>query len=225
MHTFRFYIGTHASAGQNSLCLCEADFSAGTFSTLRTMRELSDPTYLALSSQKVLYALSRSGSKGSVNAIREHAIVSTLPSGGSGPCHICVDDRGEFLLCANYGSGGFTENHLANTFIHFDENGNAAIGWTDIDGKRYFFNDEGVMHIGVYNDDGTIYYLGRNGIEENKWVTVENGKTYYCDYDGTMVEGWHNVNGNYYYFYPGSGQMAANAYIGEYYVNNDGIMQ
>ena len=80
MHTFRFYIGTHASAGQNSLCLCEADFSAGTFSTL-------------------------SGSKGSVNAIREHAIVSTLPSGGSGPCHICVDDRGEFLLCANYGSG------------------------------------------------------------------------------------------------------------------------
>ena len=93
MHTFRFYIGTHASAGQDSLCLCEADFSSGTFSTLRTMRELSDPTYLALSSQKVLYALSRSGSKGSVNAIREHAIVSTLPSGGSGPCHICVDDR------------------------------------------------------------------------------------------------------------------------------------
>ena len=105
MHTFRFYIGTHASAGQDSLCLCEADFSAGTFSTLRAMRDLSDPTYLALSPQKVLYALSRSGSKGSVNAIREHAIVSTLPSGGSGPCHICVDDRGEFLLCANYGSG------------------------------------------------------------------------------------------------------------------------
>ena len=108
MHTFRFYIGTHASAGQDSLCLCEADFSAGTFSTLRAMRDLSDPTYLALSPQKVLYALSRSGSKGSVNAIREHAIVSTLPSGGSGPCHICVDDRGEFLLCANYGSGSIS---------------------------------------------------------------------------------------------------------------------
>ncbi len=31
---------------------------------------------------------------------------------------------------ANYGSGGFTENHLANTFIRFDEKGNAHL---DID--------------------------------------------------------------------------------------------
>lgn len=105
MHTFRFYVGTHAPAGQDSLCLCEADFNAGAFSTLHAMRDISDPTYLAHSPGNILYALGRSGSEGSVYAIRDHSIVNALPSGGSGPCHICVDDRAEFLLCANYSSG------------------------------------------------------------------------------------------------------------------------
>ena len=105
MHTFRFYVGTHAPAGQDSLCLCEADFNAGAFSTLHVMRDISDPTYLAHSPGNILYALGRSGTEGSVYAIRDHSIVNALPSGGSGPCHICSDDRGEFLLCANYSSG------------------------------------------------------------------------------------------------------------------------
>ena len=105
MHTFRFYVGTHAPAGQDSLCLCEADFNAGAFSTLHAMRDISDPTYLAHSPRNILYALGRSGTEGSVYAIRDYSIVNALPSGGSGPCHICVDDRGEFLLCANYSSG------------------------------------------------------------------------------------------------------------------------
>ena len=33
------------------------------------------------------------------------SVLNSLPSAGSGPCHICADPRGGFLLCANYGSG------------------------------------------------------------------------------------------------------------------------
>ena len=42
---------------------------------------------------------------------------------------LLMNDIGEetYYHGANYGSGGFTENHLANTFIHFDENGNAVL--------------------------------------------------------------------------------------------------
>ena len=105
MSSFRFYIGTHAKAGQDTICLCEADFHKETFRTLETMKEISDPTYLADSPLGTLYALGRTPEGGRVYALKEMAVMNHLPSGGSGPCHISVDQQGEFLLCADYGSG------------------------------------------------------------------------------------------------------------------------
>ena len=105
MKAFRFFIGTHASAGLDSLCLCEADFEAGSFSTLHSMREISDPTYLALSSDRILYTFGKTAAGVSVYAIREQAVISSLPCASGGPCHISVDGHGEFLLVAGYGSG------------------------------------------------------------------------------------------------------------------------
>ena len=105
MKTLRFFIGTHASAGQDSLCLCEADFEAGSFSTLHSMREISDPTYLALSADRILYTFGKTAAGVSVYAVREQAVISSLPCASGGPCHISVDERGEFLLVAGYGSG------------------------------------------------------------------------------------------------------------------------
>lgn len=105
MNKHRFYIGTHASAGQDSLCLCEADFQSEVFTTLHAMREISDPTYLALSLGKILYTFGKTADDVSVYAIRERAVLNCLPCASGGPCHISVDERGEFLLVAGYGSG------------------------------------------------------------------------------------------------------------------------
>lgn len=105
MKTFRFFVGTHASAGQDSLCLCEADFKASTFAGLHTMREISDPTYLALSPGKILYTFGKTAAGVSVYAIRDQVVLNSLPCASGGPCHISVDERGEFLLVAGYGSG------------------------------------------------------------------------------------------------------------------------
>ena len=105
MRSFRFYIGTHASAGQDSLCLCEADFQSEVFTALHAMREISDPTYLALSPDKILYTFGKAADDLSVFAIRDRAVLNSLPCASGGPCHICVDERGEFLLVAGYGSG------------------------------------------------------------------------------------------------------------------------
>ena len=111
MTAHRFFIGTHASADLPSICKCEADFDKMTFSTLYTMQGISDPTYLDSLRKGVLYALGKADGSGAVFSLVEDEAVpglrisSSLPSGGQGPCHICADPRGEFLLCANYGSG------------------------------------------------------------------------------------------------------------------------
>lgn len=109
MSTFQFFIGTHAPAGESSVLKCEADFGNETFKTLYTMREISDPTYLALSKDHTLYALGKTSDGGSVYALKETdsalSVLNTAPSGGLGPCHICSDPSGAFLLCANYSSG------------------------------------------------------------------------------------------------------------------------
>lgn len=109
----RFYIGTHASGDRPSIYLCEADFKEGSFTTIHTMQGISDPTYLTVSPRDTLYALGRSSDSGCVCALkRERAqspegltALNARSSGGTGPCHISVDERGEFLLCANYASG------------------------------------------------------------------------------------------------------------------------
>ena len=105
MKTFRFFAGTHASAGQDSLCLCEADFQEAAFTELYTMREISDPTYLALSPDRILYTFGKTAAGVSVYAIRDQVVLNSLPCASGGPCHISVDERGEFLLVAGYGSG------------------------------------------------------------------------------------------------------------------------
>lgn len=105
MTKYRFYLGTHAPAGQDSLCLCEADFQSEVFTALHAMREISDPTYLALSRGKILYTFGKTAAGLSVYAIQDRAVLSSLPCASAGPCHISVDERGEFLLVAGYGSG------------------------------------------------------------------------------------------------------------------------
>ena len=110
MSTYPFFIGTHAPASQPSVYCCEADFADLKFSTLNTMQGIAAPTYLAGPVNNVLYALGRTAEGGTVNALRQEsdsnlAFMGGLSSGGQGPCHISLDPKGEYLLCANYGSG------------------------------------------------------------------------------------------------------------------------
>ena len=105
MNPFRFYIGTHASAGQPSIHHCSVDFQKGTFTTIDTLQEISDPTYLTSSDGIILYTLGKASDGDRVFALSGQTILNSLPSGGSGPCHVCVDGHREFLLCANYVSG------------------------------------------------------------------------------------------------------------------------
>jgi 6-phosphogluconolactonase len=94
------------------------------------MQGIPDPTYLAGPANDVLYALGKTPEGGAVYALRQKSgadctdgadsgsglgaesdsrialtIMNSLLSAGQGPCHISLDPRGEYLLCAIYGSG------------------------------------------------------------------------------------------------------------------------
>lgn len=65
-------------------------------------------------------------------------------------------------------------------------NGNPYTGWlTDTDGKRYFFNSEGIMHTGWLDYEGKRYYLNLDGIMQTGAITVD-GKSYELLEDGSL---------------------------------------
>lgn len=59
-------------------------------------------------------------------------------------------------------------------------------GWlTDTDGKRYFFNAEGIMQRGWLDDGGKRYYFDLDGIMQTGTVQVD-GKSYELNSDGSL---------------------------------------
>lgn len=65
-------------------------------------------------------------------------------------------------------------------------NGTPYTGWlTDTDGKRYFFNQDGIMHTGWLDYEGKRYYMDLDGIMQTGIVTVD-GKSYELLEDGSL---------------------------------------
>lgn len=96
-------------------------------------------------------------------------------------------------------------------------------GWEKINGNYYYFDANGYMITGWKKVNGIWYYLKSNGtMMNNGWLKI-NGNWYYFNSDGSMTgKGWHKINGNYYYMYS-SGAMATNTWIGNDYVDANGI--
>ena len=108
----------------------------------------------------------------------------------------------------------------STTWYYYKNDGTFASGWTEINGKTYYFNErEYYMKVG--NKDG--YYLNESGA----WDTTPGWKTYnrqdtwcYVGGDGKLVEGWKKINGVYYYFDP---YMRKNTVLDDkYYINKNG---
>ena len=86
-----------------------------------------------------------------------------------------------------------------------EDNGSYPVSqWKVINGKWYAFDERGYMRSGWFLSNGKWYYLG----DAN---------------DGSMKTGWQLINGSWYYLNPVNGDMAANQWIGIYYVNGSGV--
>lgn len=69
--------------------------------------------------------------------------------------------------------------------------------------------------------DDSWYYFDESGVRVTGWL-YDDGNWYYLNPDGRMVLGWKVINNHWYFFQP-DGAMASNQWIGEYYVDSEGI--
>ena len=66
------------------------------------------------------------------------------------------------------------------------------------------------------NDSGWWYEESDGSYPSESWKQID-GIWYYFDAAGYMLTGWRKISGVYYYF-ESSGAMAADKWIGDYYV-------
>ncbi len=106
------YVGCYTDGPGQGIQRFSFDASNGQFSQAEVAAELASPSFLAIHpSGKYLYAVSESGSGGTVHSYSIDQktgalkVINVQPSEGNGPCHVNTDKTGKCLLVANYGSG------------------------------------------------------------------------------------------------------------------------
>ncbi|NHM13489.1 hypothetical protein [Xiamenia xianingshaonis] len=126
-------------------------------------------------------------------------------------------------------------------WYHLGDSGKMDTGWKQDGGEWYYLNGsgegtEGAMATGWKKTGGKWYYLAGSGAMRSGWQRLA-GVWYLLNasHDGTfgaMLEGWQRVDASagkptsansWYYLEPGSGAMAANRWVGGYYVDASGL--
>lgn len=106
------------------------------------------------------------------------------------------------------------------TWYYFDENGYMKTGWVKVDGIWYYFNSDGSIHTGWLRDGSNWFYFSKDGYMKTGWARID-GSWYYFSQGGYMKTGWILDNGDWYYL-KADGSMAADEWIGSYYVDASG---
>lgn len=117
---------------------------------------------------------------------------------------------------------------LANRYYLSPVDGHMVTGWQPIDKATYYFNENGIMQLGMVKiGDGMFYFDPNTGMQQtgfigditNRYyfntadgrmvtgVQAIDGKTYSFGSDGRMQLGWQKINGVEYYFSPADGSM------------------
>lgn len=109
-------------------------------------------------------------------------------------------------------------------WYYLDEDGYMALGLKRINGKYYFFRENGEMAVGwAYDEEEEKwYYLNEDGTRKTGWLQAGD-IWYWFDSKGVMYSGGARmVDGHKYYFFE-NGQMAANRYVGIFYYGASGL--
>jgi 6-phosphogluconolactonase len=111
------FFGTYTSGKSRGIYVSQFDTANGKLTLPELAAETRNPSFLAVDPQgERLYAVGEvsdfgGGQAGAVSAFQidektgHLTLLNAQPSGGKGPCHLCLDHSGKCLLVANYGSG------------------------------------------------------------------------------------------------------------------------
>ena len=105
------YIGTYTRTSSKGIYAWRLQPATGKLTPLGLAAETSNPTFLAVApNQRFLYAANEDKA-GTIGAFAIDAangqlkLLNSVPSRGSGPCHVAVDPSGKWVFAANYNSG------------------------------------------------------------------------------------------------------------------------
>ena len=101
------------------------------------------------------------------------------------------------------------------------DGGYTASNWELIDGHWYYFDGAGWMTTGWQLVGGTWYYMDGSGVMQTGWLE-QGGAKFYLNSSGAMLTGWQ-VIGNKWYYFNASGVMEKDTWIGDYYVDEEGV--
>ncbi len=82
---------------------------------------------------------------------------------------------------------------------YFDENGSRLLGWQEIDDKRYYFTEDGTMHVGWLEQEGKRYYLKSDGSMARGQVKIEDVNHFFSSagVELLMVNPWNYIPEGY----------------------------
>ena len=113
--------------------------------------------------------------------------------------------------------GWYQENY----HWRFYQDGQPAVNWKQIQGKWYYFDQNGNrLQSAIYKG----YAFDQDGaMVENSWTKLDN-QWYYADSSGRLAQNtWRKINGAWYYF-DQTGSMLSNTAIDGYLLTKSGAM-
>lgn len=109
---------------------------------------------------------------------------------------------------------------IDGAWYYLNTSGKMLTGWQSIGGAWYYLNTSGRMLTGWQSIGGAWYYMNGSGRMASGWQLI-NGSWYYLSSSGRMLTGWQWIGGKCYYL-NNSGAMAADTWVGTYYVDGSG---
>ncbi len=99
-------------------------------------------------------------------------------------------------------------------------------GIIEIDGNKYYVNEDGSYHLGFKEIDGNLYFFSRWGGAMRTGIFMIDGALYGFGEDGIALEGLHTSNNHTYYFVRGKAQTGFQTINGQlyYFVPETGVM-
>ena len=119
---------------------------------------------------------------------------------------------------------GWFQDESGIYYLDPAEGGLAKVGFADIEGSHFYFDENGVRRTGLLNLGGPVYFANEEGACQRGFVQFEEGLRYFND-DYVMCAGLTQIGDKLYYF-DGNGIMQTGMIAietGKYMFGPDGI--
>ncbi len=119
---------------------------------------------------------------------------------------------------------GWFQDESGIYYLDPNNGGLAAVGFADIDGGHYYFNENGQRCTGLLNLGGTVYFANADGLCQRGFVQLEDGIRYF-DEQYVMHTGLTQI-GDKLYLFDANGLMLTGMHAletGRYMFGADGI--